>query len=227
MSECNSFSGKFTSSPILGSTDSIVWNYAAIPCLEICTGERLTSVQYKIALKICELITLTDVSNIEIDCINLKTAFGTRDKTILEFIDFILEQLCAQLAINASIEDQLENIDPNVTINLSCCSDNPCVSTGTIKLSVVLQSLANCICEQKGRIDTLEDTIEDLQDEVDSAVATANSALATLTTINNSINTLTSLVTTANTRSDTFATAINSIISVNSFVNMNAITPVI
>jgi hypothetical protein len=192
MSECNTSSNQFNRAPIIGSTSQITWSGADIDCLGICSGDRLTTLQNAIATKLCELSESADVSEIIVpDC--LKAAWGTQDETILNFIVFILDQLCSQASTIEDLNTAIENSNPIVTIDLGCCSDNPCVKTGTIKLSEALDSIITCLCDTKTELATLQeyvgnvDTITNLSQFVNTLNSTVNSIQSTVNTLQSDI----------------------------------------
>lgn len=188
--------------PTTVTTDCVEYVGESIPCLDICKGDFLTDVEFNIATKVCELASLTDTSNIQLpDC--FVAAWGTKDKTILEFLSFLLDQACLQKDSIESIETQLVKLDPLVTVDYKCCSDNPCVTIGEVKLSVALQNIISCICSLKEVVGTLPagktsvvGYIQDLEARVELQTAIINhiteqyeSIVTSLTTISSKLNT--------------------------------------
>jgi len=109
---------------------------------------KLTTVQVSIAEKLCELVGETNVSTIVLPpC--LVTAFGTRDKTILEFILFLLEESCNLQSQIDNLNTDLSIFEPMVTVDYKCCADSPCVTVGTVTVSEAIQNILNCLCDLK------------------------------------------------------------------------------
>lgn len=171
------------------TTNCIEWVGDDIPCLDICKGDSLTVLQNAIAEKLCELVALTDASNIVIpEC--LRIAWGTQDKEILTFLQFILDNACSLQSQIDSINGTIANFNPLVTVDYKCCSDNPCVTTGTVTLSVALQNIINCLCTQKEEIEALSQTVItnsnlvlSLQQQVQAQQNLTNSLITTLSQI--------------------------------------------
>lgn len=197
MSERNSYS-KVKRCPSMSTTDCIEYVGDSIPCLDICKGDLLTSVEYSIATKVCELVSLTDASNITIpDC--FKDAWATKDKTILEFLSFLLTQACEQKTSITNIQDQLIRLDPLVTVDYKCCSDNPCVTVGEVKLSQALENIVNCLCSLKEIIGVLPEGqtsvvsyIQDLESRLELQTSIINHITEQYTEITNSLLTISS-----------------------------------
>lgn len=171
MDGCNNSSYWYNYEPIVGTTNQITWVGGDIECLGVCNGARLTTLQATIIDKLCTLVNSADVSNLQLpDC--FVDAWGTQDKTILNFLNFILQTACDQQKTIEQLQVGVENVDPLVTVDYKCCSDNPCVTTGTVKLSIALQNIINCLC-------SLKEELEDSKLQVTAAIAVAQQALTT------------------------------------------------
>lgn len=150
-----------------------------IPCLSICEGDSLTAVQEVIITKLCELVGETDMSTVVLpDC--FIAAFGSEDKTILNFISFLLETACNQ---QGEIDALPTTNNPVVSLQYSCCADNPCITNTTVTLSEHIQNVLTCLCTLKDTVDTLESTVDDLNTQVDSLSTQLNSLNTTVNKI--------------------------------------------
>ena len=74
-------------------------------------------------------------------------------------------------------------------MDYKCCSENPCVTTGTVTLSVALQNIINCLCEQKAlivelenKVNTLNTTVGDINSGLVKQVNTLNKQVCGLLT---------------------------------------------
>jgi len=147
------------------STDCVVWVGDEIPCLGVCKYDTLTELQTKVAQKVCDLIKATDATSLTIPTC-FAVAFASRDKTVLNFLQTLLDTACTQASQIADLQDQLENIDPFVTLDYKCCSGNPCVNDATVHVSEAIQNVINCLCTQSNRITDLQNEIATLDTEV-------------------------------------------------------------
>jgi hypothetical protein len=145
---CKSCQDSFYNCPDVLTSDCVSYQGPEIPCLEICPGMKLTTVQVSIAEKLCELVGETNVSTIVLPTC-LVTAFGTRDKTILEFILFLLEESCNLQSQIDTLETDLSTFEPMVTVDYKCCADSPCVTVGTVTVTEAIQNVLNCLCDLK------------------------------------------------------------------------------
>lgn len=144
---------KVKTCPDATTTDCVKYVGQDIECLDVCYGDSLTSVQVAILDKLCELVGETNVSSIILpDC--LKEAWTTNDPTILNFIQFLLDQHCV-------LQEQVDALpttnDPIITLKYRCCEDG-CVTDFNLKVSEHLQNIINCICRLNDRVQILENS---------------------------------------------------------------------
>jgi len=161
---CETANYLYTRCPEVVSTNCITYQGADIPCLGICKGSNLSVVEMAIANRLCELSDLTDATIITVPaCIIAAWNAGQEDKTILNLLQFALDQICV---LQAEITVLQTPVEPKVTLDYACCSTNSCVTTGKVTLSVALQNIINCICEVKSEITDLKNTINTLKSEI-------------------------------------------------------------
>lgn len=170
---CETANYLYTRCPEVVSTNCITYQGESIDCLGICKGMTLTKLEDIVVNKICNLATLTDMSVIDFThkCPWIATAWNNAhpgnhpnvDNTILNILNFILDQICV---LQAEITVLQTPVEPKVTLDYACCSTNSCVTTGKVTLSVALQNIITCICGLKSEVSTLESTVQSLQSEV-------------------------------------------------------------
>lgn len=170
---CETANYLYTRCPEVVSTNCITYQGESIDCLGICKGMTLTKLEDIVVNKICDLATLTNMSviNFTHKCPWIATAWNNAhpeinpnvDNTILNILNFILDELCV---LQAEITVLQTPVEPKVTLDYACCSTNSCVTTGKVTLSVALQNIINCICEVKSEVSTLKSTVKSLQKEV-------------------------------------------------------------
>lgn len=165
-SENNKSSYWYSYSPVKATTNEIIYVGKEVSCIDICTNSRLTTVQEKILDKICELVGATDATVINVpEC--LKDAWDTQDETILNFIQFLLDQHC----VLKEYTDTLPTTsDPIVTLTYCCCNDNNgCNTEVTLSLSAHIQKVLDCLCALKTQVDELQTDFTALSTQVNGA----------------------------------------------------------
>lgn len=148
------------------STKCVVWNGPRIECLNICNGDTLTDAVYTIATKVCEIAGDLDLSTVDLTCLIDQTP--VTDKSLKNILEVILDNQC-------TLKDLIDAIDGSgstgveLNLNLRCLKkfdefDNEIPQD----LNQTLQSIVNEVCTQKDKIAVLENTVQDLQDQIDN-----------------------------------------------------------
>ncbi len=131
------------------TTDCITYNGPDIPCLNIQRGCILSTVECAIATKLCELVGDVDMSSIVIPQCFID-GWGTQDLTILNLIQFILNQGCLQQELLASViagTTPIENLNPIITVTYpQCCTPSACGGGITVSISQHLTNVLTCLC---------------------------------------------------------------------------------
>lgn len=185
---CETANYLYTRCPEVVSTNCVTYQGADIPCLGICKGSNLSVVEMAIANRLCELSDLTDATIITVPaCIIAAWNAGQEDKTILNLLQFALDQICV---LQAEITVLQTPVEPEVTLDYACCSTNSCVTTGKVTLSVALQNIINCICGLNTKIESFQTSIGDANIKAGNAIDIAQDALDTITAQQNAITAL-------------------------------------
>ncbi len=135
------------------TTDCVEYVGANIPCLGICTGDTLTSVECAIANAICELfkdIDLSDPSFTSQIPACFSQAFATGDYSIQNYILTLLIQACEQQNLLQSVisgATPIQGINPIISISYpSCCTPSGCGSSTNVTFSQHIINVLTCLC---------------------------------------------------------------------------------
>lgn len=79
------------------SSDCVLWQGPNIPCLNLCNGDTVSSVVYKVAEKLCLIKDELDLSDLDLSCLltfctNVGPAPTTQ--TLSAVLDFIIKKVC-------------------------------------------------------------------------------------------------------------------------------------
>lgn len=180
MSEKSSY--WYNSSAIKATSNEILYVGKTVACLDSCDKSRLTTVQEKILDKICELVGITDVTSIHIPTC-LVEAWGTSDETILNFLQFLLDQHCS---LKSTVDELPTTNNPFVTISYCCCSDvDGCNTQITLTLSEHIQKIINCLCDLKTEVTTLQESFNTLNNQINGAGGLVSQLAAVKTNADN------------------------------------------
>lgn len=180
MSEKSSY--WYDSSPVKATSNEILYVGKTVDCLDFCDKPRLTTVQEKILDKICELVGITDVTSIHIPTC-LVEAWGTSDETILNFLQFLLDQHCS---LKSTVDELPTTNNPFVTISYCCCNDGDgCNTQVTLTLSEHIQKIVNCLCDLKTEVTTLQESFNTLNNQINGAGGLVSQLAAVKTNADN------------------------------------------
>lgn len=91
------------------SSDCIIWQGPNIPCINLCTGDSITDVTYKLAEKLCAVQSAYDLTPLNLDdLVTFCTAVGGAptgtNKNLLNVLDFIIKKLgCVNGKVDAIV----------------------------------------------------------------------------------------------------------------------------
>ena len=74
------------------SSNCVTWNGPDIPCLNLCSGDSITDVLYKLATDYCETLVLLDPAQYDISCFKYK---GCAPENFAELFQLVIEQICS------------------------------------------------------------------------------------------------------------------------------------
>lgn len=82
------------------SSNCVVWQGPNIPCINLCKGDSVTEVVYKLATELCELINTFDISTYTLSCF----AEGIcPPQTFREFVQLLIDKVCTGQISNYSV----------------------------------------------------------------------------------------------------------------------------
>lgn len=142
------------------SSNCVVWQGPDLSCINLCNGDTVSSVVYKVATDLCTIKTALDLSTLDLSCLvsfcsSVNPAPTT--KTLSAVLDFIIDKLCC-------VNTRIDNItgsgsagynEPNVA--LPTCLQYPDPVTGQtvtqLQHSAYTLKLANQHCSLKAVVD--------------------------------------------------------------------------
>ena len=164
------------------SSEEIVWEGPNIPCINLCTGEKVSSVIAKVGTEICNIITdIEELKTLDYSCLVSKLGYNG---DLLDPTKFSLKVLFQLLLQNdCDLKTLINNITPTTTtttvdltgLNLSCITSEIINLCGqippTLDVLKVTQAIINILCgiqddvaDMLIRIITIETKINSLGD---------------------------------------------------------------
>lgn len=166
------------------SSNCVIWQGPDIPCIDLCHGDSVTDVVFKLATELCDILDTLDINTYDLTCFE---PICPKPENFHDLIQFLITKIC-------------ELQCPTPTVTQGGCPDNcivtvaPCFyfvnqlgdTISTMTLTDYVTAIGNKICQLVSQIDTLgarvgvlegETAINGariltLEDEIASAVVT-------------------------------------------------------
>jgi len=90
------------------SSNCIIWQGNDIPCLNLCKGDTVSDVVFKLATEVCTIMETLDVTHYDLSCFSLTTC---SPEDFHALIQLLIKRICALEKCNAEC--------------LSDCNDTP------------------------------------------------------------------------------------------------------
>lgn len=149
----------------------VKWSGPAIPCLDICHDDVLNDVVYAIADKVCTLAADMNMETLDLSCIIDLCDSCPTEKTLQTVLQLMLDNQCT---LKELIDDIITAINTSsggavvLTLDMKCLEMlDPFGNPINQDLNQTLQSIINELCLHKTKIEVLEATVIDLQDQID------------------------------------------------------------
>ena len=164
------------------SSNCVIWQGPDIACINLCTGDTISDVTYKLALEICELKDNIGVTDIELACL-VEVCQTTPEpaKTLSNILELLISKVCCLWQIVDNLPTPGEPyIEP--TLIFPACAAFTGLSpqlhrTYTVTLANKICTLNTTINQNTLDIDVLKDKVQDLEDLVPTPLPELNSCL--------------------------------------------------
>jgi len=150
------------------SSNCVIWGGSDLPCINLCKGDSITDVVEKIALELCNILDILNISAYDLTCFSLANC---SPQNFTDLINFLIVKVC-----------ELENVPPSngggTTPSTGCPTDcfievAPCFVVGsatTLNITNYVTLIGTRLCDlvdtvalQQIQITTLQSEVADLQ----------------------------------------------------------------
>jgi len=176
MTPYHSNSDKENCSPI--SSNCVIWQGPDLKCINLCKGDTVSDVVYKLADELCKVKEALDLSDVDFDCLvdACSTLKIPTDKKLENVIQLLTNAICCvgKVSFNtsSSLAEVIDREYSEPTLPLPECLWYVDPSTGLIvtslKLSEYAVLVANKVCSLNEQINLQKLQILDLQTRVTS-----------------------------------------------------------
>ena len=153
------------------SSDCVIWQGPDIPCIELCKGDSVSDVVFKLATELCTIIELVDLTTYDLSCFTP----GSKPESFKELIQKIIDNLCLNSGLTGfqQLSGETSAGCPDCLVELAPCLQYQNELGDTIvnlQLTDYVRLIGNRICSilleigiLTGRVDDLEDRVEILE----------------------------------------------------------------
>jgi len=146
-------------SPI--SSNCVIWDGPDISCINLCNGDSVSDVVYKLATELCTLLDQTNVSNYDLTCLGIAAACPPKDFQAL--ITLLIEKICELNSVPADTPTT-ESGCPDCIVSVAECFVEG--TTTNMQLTDYVQAIASKICQLINEIADLQTQIDLIGDRV-------------------------------------------------------------
>jgi hypothetical protein len=178
-------------SPI--SSNCVIWQGPDLPCLNLCKGDTVSDVVYKLAEEVCDLKDSIGLSNVDLACL-LKVCQTTPEpaKTLNNILQLLVNKVCCLSDIIKALPPPGNNYQEPI-LNLPTCLQYPDGTGGTVtklihnqytlRIATVLCALQTTVTNQGGQISSLDVRVTALENKVPVVPQISSCLLGTLANV--------------------------------------------
>ena len=141
------------------SSNCVIWQGPDIDCIDLCKGDTVSEVVYKLATELCTLLDKFSITTYDISCFNL---LECAPETFEELIQLLITRICAlESGITPSTPSEAGCPDCIVTTCSEFHYQSPQGDTiTTMQLKDYVIAIGNKVCDIIGQIDTINSTLD-------------------------------------------------------------------
>jgi len=163
------------------SSRCVIWNGPDIPCLNLCQGDSIEDVTYKLAIAHCNLAEELNLSTLDLSClVESCISCPAPQKTLRIVLQLLINKVCnlEDLINDGTGNDSNGSTQTLPVVNLPACLQYTTGSTTIVSLPVdeYVYLVASKVClinstvnALDGRVDSLEQDVADLQAAITGA----------------------------------------------------------
>lgn len=147
------------------SSNCVIWAGPNIPCINLCKGDTISDVTFKLATELCTILDYLNVQNYDLTCFNL-AACGPNNYQ--ELLQFLIDRICAIENVPASVATSTSTAVNTRSADVSnyLMTAAPCFGSGTVTLVDYVQQAATQICNIFVEINIINSGISSLNTRV-------------------------------------------------------------
>lgn len=99
------------------SSNCVIWQGPNLSCINLCTGDSVSDVVYKLGLEVCDLQQQLDLSDLDITClVDACQTCPEPSKTLSVILDLLLSKVCSLEDLTSNGSSQATYIEPTLVM---------------------------------------------------------------------------------------------------------------
>lgn len=143
------------------SSNCVIWQGPNIDCIDLCTGDSISTVVYKLATELCTIMNQLDLTNLDLACLKVGT---NPPDTFSELIQLLINKICNTPTgsnLPAAITDPCPT---NCIVPIAECFQSG--TQTTMLLLDYVQMIGEKVCSLVDQIDTINNNITNIDKRV-------------------------------------------------------------
>lgn len=143
------------------SSNCVIWQGPNIDCIDLCTGDSISTVVYKLATELCTIMNQLDLTNLDLACLKVGT---NPPETFSELIQLLINKICNTPTgsnLPAAITDPCPT---NCIVPIAECFQSG--TQTTMLLLDYVQMIGEKVCSLVDQIDTINNNITNIDKRV-------------------------------------------------------------
>lgn len=139
------------------SSNCVIWQGPDIPCINLCKGDSISEVINKLAIELCNIMDMMNVTNYDLECLNLS---GCGPSNFQQLIQVLINQICITQASGAA--GKVIDSTASGLVDMASCYyyTNPLGDTVTkVTTEEYAIILGNRVCSILTQITTINSTL--------------------------------------------------------------------
>lgn len=153
------------------SSNCVVWQGPDLPCIDLCKGDTITDVIYKLATELCDLMEMFELTNFDLSCLNIPVTSTPVD--FKELMVILIARICANEGLSTSEIAAATECPDNCIVSIAECfqfTDRTGDLVTTMTLQDYVQTIGHQLCNTLTTITTIQANVTALQNDIDVVV---------------------------------------------------------
>jgi len=141
------------------SSNCVIWQGPDIECINLCKGDSVSAVVYKLALQLCSVLDTLNIDTYDVSCLALGDC-GPKDFAAL--IQLIIAKVCELEGVTPTSPSTGGVGCPDCVVNIAPCfyfENRLGDQETTMQLTDYVTAIGNYICTIAGQITTINNTL--------------------------------------------------------------------